>query len=229
MSRLSVMKKSGPSKESSHPRRGNLASEVAVLLRAAILRGEYQVGQPLRELELCRQLGVSRIPLREALHRLEGERVVTIRPNRGAEVALPSRSELLEIAEACRLLEGHLLALAAPALTVEILDGADGLITQMDVEDRVLEWRCLNWEFHAKLYGAAQRPFLIEWVGALRARAELAMTMLVADKERRLELNREHRRILESLRGRKKGLAVRRLQAHLEGGKEKVLSLLEDR
>jgi DNA-binding GntR family transcriptional regulator len=211
-----------------HPRKGNLAGEVADRLRGDILRGEYPVGRPLRELELCRRLGVSRVPLREALHRLEGEGLVRIRPNRGAEVAHPSRAELLEIAEACRLIEGHLLALAAPLLTGEQLGQAEELVARMDGEQDVLTWRRLNWEFHAHLYGPAQRPLLVEWVGALRGRAELAMLILVADPGRRHALNQEHRRILEALRARRTDLALRTLVAHLEGGKEKILGLLPE-
>src|SRR5262245_23723132 len=106
------MKKRGTSKQGSRPRKGNLASQTAELLRSAILGGEYQPGQPLREREICERLGVSRVPLREALHKLAGEKLVQIRPNHGAEVARVSESEVLEITEACRLLEGHLLGLS---------------------------------------------------------------------------------------------------------------------
>jgi DNA-binding GntR family transcriptional regulator len=141
-------------------------------------------------------------------------------------VATPSIPELREIAEACRLLEGHLMRQAVPRLTAVTLEEAETLLDKMDKEDRVLEWRQLNWAFHAKLYDPAQRPFLVDWVGALRARAELAMTLLVAEKGRRAKLNLEHRQILDALRRRRPALAIRRLEAHLEGGKEKVMSLL---
>jgi DNA-binding GntR family transcriptional regulator len=206
---------------------GNLATQTAERLRDAILKGEYRVGQPLREVEICRALGVSRIPLREALHRLVGERIVVIRPNRGAEVAQLSKADLREIAEACRLLEGHLLALAAPQLCVEILDRAEESLELLDREDNPAEWSRINWVFHATLHAAAQRPLLVELVGGLRARAELAMLKLVAEKERRLALNREHREILEGLRRGSADRAVKQLDKHLLHGKEDALRLLD--
>ena len=220
------MKKRGTARPASRPRKGNLASETAELLRVAILRGEYEPGQPLREREICERLKVGKIPLREALHKLAGERLVVIRPNRGAEVARISEREVVEIGEACWLLEGHLLVLAAPSLVVEDLDAAETVLARLDEEDDLREWTRLNWKFHTLLYGAAQRPYLLEWVGALRVRAELAMLILVADKARRLELNREHREILACLRKKQREQAVRLLEAHLEGGKDKVLKLL---
>jgi len=220
------MKKRVSSKPRSRPRKGNLAAETAELLRAAILRGEFHPGQSLRELELCQRLNVSRIPLREALQKLAGERLVLIRPNRGAEVARVSEDELLEIAEACRLVEGHLLGLAAPHLAVRELEACGELLARLDEEDDTHAWTRLNWEFHLKLYGPAGRPFLLEWVGGLRARAELATLILVAEKGRRLELNREHRGIVEALRRRRQDEAVRLLQAHLSGAKDTVLRVL---
>ncbi|HEX6886078.1 MAG TPA: GntR family transcriptional regulator [Planctomycetota bacterium] len=220
------MKKSGAAKPRSRPRKGNLAAETAEQLRAAILGGEFHPGQSLRELDLCRRLKVSRVPLREALQKLAGERLVVIRPNRGAEVARVSEVELLEIAEACRLLEGHLLALAAPSLAVRELDECGELLERLDEEDDTRAWTRLNWEFHLKLYGPAGRPFLLEWVGGLRARAELATLILVADKHRRLELNREHRGIVEALRRSRGAEAVRLLEAHLSGAKDTVLRVL---
>ena len=222
------MKNGGPSRPASRPRKGNLASLTAERLRAAILGGEYLPGQPLREMEICDRLGVSRVPLREALHKLAGEKLVVIRPNRGAEVARVSETEVHEIAEACRLLEGHLLQLSSASLEGADLDGAEALLARLEAEDDAREWTRLNWEFHTRLYGAARRPFLLEWVGVLRSRAELAMVLLVAEKSRRVELNREHRGIVESLRKGQHAEAARLLDAHLEGGKDKVLKVLHE-
>ena len=106
------------------PRKGNLADRAATRLKDGILRGQYPMGEPLRELELCTALGISRIPLREALHRLEGEGLVEIRPNRGAVVARLTEAEIIEIAEICRLVEGNLLVHAVPGVGREALEKA---------------------------------------------------------------------------------------------------------
>lgn len=220
-------KNKGPkAKASGRPRHGNLASQAADRLREAILLGEHEVGQPLRELELCRVLGISRIPLREALSRLEAEGLVSLRPNRGAIVAGISPAEVLEIGETCRLLECHVLGVAVPALTVEILDRAEAQLDELDAIDDPGQWSRANWRFHTCLYEAAARPLQLELLKSLRARAERAMLILVDDRERRRHLNGEHRKILSALRKGRGERAAELLDAHLQGGKNAALRLL---
>jgi len=195
-------------------------------LRTAILRGEYAIGQPLREIDLCAALGVSRIPVREALHQLAGEGLVEIRPNRGASITSPSKDELREIAEVCRMLEAHLLRLAVPSLNPDALARAEACLEALDEIDDPLEWARVNWTFHIHLYEAADRPLTIELLTGLRARAERAMLILVSDKKRRAVLNREHRAILACVRAKRAAKAAAMLDAHLLGGKNEVLRLL---
>jgi DNA-binding GntR family transcriptional regulator len=203
-----------------------MAALAAERLRALILRGDYAIAQQLRENELCQILGASRIPVREALHRLAGEGLVEIRPNRGACVSSPSKDELREIAEVCRLLEAHLLRLAVPSLKPDRLTRAEAFLETLDLIDDPLEWARVNWRFHTLLYEAADRPLIIELLTGLRARAERAMLILVSDRQRRAVLNREHRAILTCLRARQAASAVEKLDAHLLGGRNEVLRLL---
>lgn len=216
------------SRRTAEPRQGTKATQAADRLREAIVRGEYPVGMPLRELELCRVLGISRIPLREALHRLEAESLVTIRPNRGAVVARLSRAEVLEIGETCRLLEAHILRAAHPALTVEILDEAEACLVELDRIDDPGEWSRANWRFHTLLYAPAKRPLQLELLNGLRARAERAMLALVAERKRRQDLNAQHRRILAALRKGRGERAAALLDAHLRAGKEQALRLIAE-
>lgn len=203
-----------------------MATLAADRLRTAILRGEYAIGQPLREIDLCATLGVSRPPVREALHRLAGEGLVELRPNRGASVTSPSKDEVREIAEVCRMLEAHLLRLAVPSLKPDALNRAEACLQALDEIDDPLEWARKNWSFHVLLYEAADRPLMIELLSGLRARVERAMLILVADKQRRAVLNREHRAILACARARRAAKAAVMLDAHLLGGKNEVLRLL---
>lgn len=225
---MSAKSRSRPS-ASSRPRSGNLAVQVADSLRDAILGGKYAPGLPLREAELCDRFGVSRIPLREALHRLQGEGLVVLRPNRGAIVAELSEAEIGEIAEACRLLEGHVLRLAIPALTAEALGQAEACLEELDRIEDLREWSRTNWRFHTTLYAAARRPLLLELLNTLRARAERAMLILVAERRRRVVLNREHRAILASVRTGRVAESSALLDAHLQGGQDEVLRLIEPR
>jgi DNA-binding GntR family transcriptional regulator len=209
------------------PRRGTLASQAADQIRDAIIRGELSEDRPLREEDLCRRLGISRIPLREALRQLEGQGFVEIRPRRGAIVAKLSRTDVIEIAGMCRALERHALEIALPRMTPAVLARAEELVEELDRLDDPVEWARANWDFHATLYEPAQRPRLIECVKHLRGNAERYMYMLITDRSRRHVLNQEHRAIVGACRRRNTKRAVQLLDAHLEGGKEKVLGLLD--
>jgi len=221
-----MAKKSRPRETRS--RTGNLAEDVAARLREGIRTGRFLAGEPLREAELARELGVSRVPVREALHRLEGEGLVVLRPNQGARVASISEHELVELAELLRLLEVHLLRRAAPALSPADLEAAERMLDELDRLDDPAEWSRVNWRFHTRLYRAAERPMAVGVASGLRTRGEGAMQLLIASPERRAALNREHREILASIRAGQPEEALARLDRHLSSSKDKVLDLVED-
>lgn len=78
-----------------------------------IVGGELPPGQHMVETELARQLGVSRQPIREALHRMEAEGWVDLRPSQGAFVHVPTDSEVDELLDVRALLEAETARLAA--------------------------------------------------------------------------------------------------------------------
>ena len=84
-----------------------LRESVESFLREAIMQGRLRGGERLREQELCEQLGVSRSTLREALRRLEAERLITIEPHRGPRVTQMSEKEARDLYALRALLEGY--------------------------------------------------------------------------------------------------------------------------
>ncbi len=78
-----------------------------------IVGGELPPGQHLVETDLARQLGVSRQPIREALHRMEAEGWVDLRPSQGAFVHVPTDQEVDELLDVRALLEAETARLAA--------------------------------------------------------------------------------------------------------------------
>jgi DNA-binding GntR family transcriptional regulator len=93
--------------------------QTANKLRDAILSGYFKPGQRLMEAELCETMRVSRTSVREALRRLEAEKLVTIIPNRGPSVAEITWAEAKEIYDVRAILEGEAAALFAKRATVE--------------------------------------------------------------------------------------------------------------
>ena len=91
------------------------AAQAADAIRDAILAGRIPAGARIAELDLARQLSVSRTPIREALSRLAAEGLVELSPNRGARVASWTSEELREIFEVRLRLEPYAVSQAVPA------------------------------------------------------------------------------------------------------------------
>jgi DNA-binding GntR family transcriptional regulator len=97
------------------PRPVPLRQSVYDALIDLIVRGELPPGQHMVETDLARQLGVSRQPIREALHRMEAEGWVDLRPSQGAFVHVPTDAEVDDLLDVRALLEAETARLAARA------------------------------------------------------------------------------------------------------------------
>ena len=107
-------------------------------LREAIFAGTLAAGSPLRQEEIAARLGVSRLPVREALRRLESEGLVVLRPRRGYVVASLDREEIKDVLDLQATLEalaGHsaTLAEATQCSTNSKLPGAAGVTSRTPV------------------------------------------------------------------------------------------------
>lgn len=203
-----------------------LAEQAAAYLRDRIVRGELAGGQRLVETEIASQLGISRIPVREAFHQLAGEGLLEHMPNRGVVVTRMSPEELGEFAELCRLIERHLLEQAVPRLRESHLGEARHWVEQMELVTDPVTWFQVNWQFHSALYSAANRPLQLSEVRSLRARADRYIALLVTAAEHRRQLNGEHREILAACEARDTAVAVRAIDRHLDGGRRTVNRIL---
>ena len=90
-----------------------LSDKTTTALREAIVNGTIKAGEKLNEPRLAEQFNVSRGPLREAIRRLVGMRLVTYVPNQGASVVTLDASSIIELYEVREALEGKAAALAA--------------------------------------------------------------------------------------------------------------------
>ncbi|MEX1092607.1 MAG: GntR family transcriptional regulator [Acidimicrobiia bacterium] len=100
-------------------------------LRANIVLGHHQPGSPLRMSELVDEYGVSLIPIREALRRLEVERLVESSPNRGSRVATASIEEVEDAYETRRILESEALRRAWTHLDEEVVEQSQAVLQDM--------------------------------------------------------------------------------------------------
>lgn len=139
-------------------------------LRDQILSGKLAGGQRLHQDEIAAQLGVSRMPVREAIRRLHAEGLVVNRPNRGAVVTTLGPEAILDLFEIRSVLEGYAAALAVPAMTPAALRMLEERHARMERARRnVTVWMQRHDEFHDGLCEITGRQRLAEHIRSLRA------------------------------------------------------------
>lgn len=146
------------------------ADQVANRLREAIVSGHLAPGTRLPEARLAAQLGVSRIPVREALSRLEAEGLVKREPYRGTMVAKLSPEQVAESFMLRSLLEGFAVRLATPYITAQDMDRLRYLVEEIRLashEGRNEDLPPLHREFHSTIYLKSGSEKLVSWIEEL--------------------------------------------------------------
>lgn len=192
------------------------ADAVTQSLRAMILDGTLPVGVQLKQEALARRFGVSRIPVREALKRLEAEGLAAHTAHQGSVVASKSLQELLEILDIRAALETRALRLAMPRLRREDLARARKLIRSYDASERPGEWAELNLEFHLCLYRPCARPRLLAMIEDLVRGVDIHLRARQSHALGRKGPQAEHRAILAACAKKDGALAVELLEQHIE-------------
>jgi DNA-binding GntR family transcriptional regulator len=145
-------------------------------IRRAILTRRLLPGQPLVEMELANQLGVSKTPVREALKILSGSGLVTFSPYKGASVRVVDRELALAVYDVRLLLEPEAVGRAVRAGDATGLSSAatalESAATAMGAGDHA-ELSLCNRSFHQAMYAGCGNPLLISVLDDLRDRAAL--------------------------------------------------------
>lgn len=147
------------------------SEQIADQLRAEIEKGVLSPGSTLNQVLLATRFGLSRIPVREALRKLEAEGYLTYRPNRGATVAraLP-QDDLLEIIEVRECIELRLMVHALTHMSEDTLRAARHALRRMERAKQIADLRGLHQHFHTILFDAARRPRMTAIVNDWRFR-----------------------------------------------------------
>lgn len=211
--------------------RQTIAGMTVDALRERILRGDFPEGEPLRQDALADDLGVSRIPVREALRQLEAEGLVTFSPHRGAVVSSLSLNEIDELFQLRAEIECDLLRRAIPAATrahferaTEVLDEFSDALRAGDA----IRWGPLNWHFHAALYAAAGREFTMNVVQKLHQHSDRYFRMQALLARGGAKADEEHRAIAAATCERDVATATQLLRVHILGAGESVRALLQE-
>ncbi|MCA1647202.1 MAG: GntR family transcriptional regulator [Chloroflexi bacterium] len=194
-----------------------------------IQSGRIRPGERLREAELAERYGVSRGPVREAVRALEGQRLVSFRPNRGAILTLLSRVELEEIYDVVLALEKLALAPLARPIAAHDLAPLEKTCAQMARTRNPETWLAYNDEFHLQLYRLGGRlrvcRMIEDLLGALLPYAQIWAR---EDEGRLVHANAEHRQLLDSLAANDIRLLRNLTREHRLRAKRQIASALKD-
>jgi DNA-binding GntR family transcriptional regulator len=191
---------------------------VLQLIRAAIVDGRLPAGTRLDQNELAAQLGVSRMPVREALKQLETERLVVVYPYRGVEVSRLEPSEISEMFEIRVALERLAVKRAASVMTPSHFSRLRAVLAEMDqhlvpmVEGD--PWMDLNQSFHGIMNEATGWPHLVETINQYRANVERYVRYYFALRGRE-QSQKEHWDLLTACENRDIVVAQQTIEQHL--------------
>jgi DNA-binding GntR family transcriptional regulator len=206
-----------------------LAHEIAADVRRHIDRGTYEPGSPIRQEEIAARLGVSRIPVREALRLLEQEGVVVVHANRGAFVVEHDASTVAELFDIRLMLETDLVTRACgrvPPATFDRLEAINARLAK--TRDRA-EWIELDEEFHFAIYAVAERPRTFELARTLRRSLNAYYLRYLTPKSRDHAWDDEHQSMVSALRRGNTSRAATELERHLRGTQTLLVKAMKER
>lgn len=201
-----------------------------IALKKKICEGSWAGGDERLEREAAEEIGVSRTPIREALIRLEEERLVRVRPRRGFVVLPILVEDMIEIYEILTALEPVAAAKLATVddntVALSRLNAAIDAMEKALANDDLPTWAAADSEFHRALAeeaGNSRIAGIIETVSDQAHRARVATLHL---RPKPTKSNTDHRAVVRAIQAGDAELAYTRHKAHRERARELIVSLL---
>lgn len=192
--------------------------KVYELLKDWILQGRLGPGTPLKETQLAADLNVSRTPVRDALRRLELDRLIVAAQGPTYEVYLPTENDLSDLYSARAILEGGAARLAAERGDRSAVEGMDEVLTQMRVAYQGPDPRQiveLDTRFHELMLCASGNPVLVELHSHLSIRLRHARSLSGDITGRQKKVLEQHAAMIEALRSGDGDAAQAATHAHI--------------
>jgi DNA-binding GntR family transcriptional regulator len=214
-----------------------LPTLVAERIRMAILGGDYEPGVWLRQQQLADDLGVSQMPVREALKKLALEGLVEYIPYKGARVLAISLEDVEDLYAQRIFLETRAARLAAEQITASELADLGRLHQEManhQAAEQITQYRQLNRRFHEVIYAASRRQYLIRTLNQLWAAfptmlwGNFAQTAAATLPNRDATDQEEHEAILIALTAHDGSAAEWALHNHLSSVAADLLTMLRN-
>jgi DNA-binding GntR family transcriptional regulator len=204
-----------------------LVDQIAASIRDDILNGRLRPGQRIMVAVLAKELGVSHIPVREAIRRLEAESLISTVPRRSTVVADVRLEELHEVYDLRRLIEGDTVLRAVPAYTDEDLATIDLAMQRLwaaDPRDLEGDFWAAHKAFHWAVLAPAVDPWRQRLIGQLWQSAERYHRMFTLVFGSITDAQADHRHLAEAAHRRDPQEMHRLLATHLHRTEDTVVA-----
>lgn len=196
----------------------SLKDEIADIVRERILKGEYEIGEKIKENQIAEELRVSRTPIRDAFKQLENEGLIDYIPNRGCFAKGFTKRDVDDIYAVRMSLEELAIMWAVDRITPEEQAELEEQCEMMEFyaqkpdSKKVLE---LNAGFHEVIYASARSRFLAQVLRSYKAYLDKTRKSIFYDQAYIESIVREHRLILEAIKEHNREKAAAAMREHL--------------
>lgn len=213
--------------------RKSLGEDVFEYLRDAIINQTIEPGSRLVESKIADILGISRTPLREALHKLEREDWIEKIPSGGYQVVTLTKADIEQTFGIRSVLEAYAARLAAEnhkakdlvPLEKKLKEYQKCLAFQKD-HDKLQQ---INTEFHDLLYSLGNNPKLIKMINQLRSQISMFRQIILKQEEYARQSHEDHINMLAAIKNRDGDAVEQLVRNHIIKGKNVVLTELQQK
>jgi DNA-binding GntR family transcriptional regulator len=199
---------------------GNLIAYEAI--KKLIIEGDLPAGQPIRQVEIANQLGLSKIPVREALIRLESEGLIKLTPNVGATVIVHTLADYLEMLYIRQALECKALELAIPNMVQKDFDHAQQILSLYAQATTQHQRSDYNLAFHQSLYAPCMQPQLLKMIEQVQNQMGHMLRHKISQLAGHARSLKEHQDILTACQKGEVNKASQILSRHLEATQKEL-------
>ena len=206
----------------------SLTDEIADVVRERILKGEYEIGEKIKENQIASELKVSRTPIREAFKLLENEGLIDYIPNRGCFAKGFTKQDVDDIYAVREALEELAVRWSVARITEQELVALEEQVDLMEFytkkkdKKKVLE---LNTSFHEVIYASARSRFLAQVLRSYKEYIEKTRKSIFYEQSYLEGILSEHRAIFEAIKDRDEERAVEAISKHLAASQDRAESV----
>jgi DNA-binding GntR family transcriptional regulator len=204
--------------------RASLADIVYERLRDEIMHGQIEDGSRLSQVHLAEKYGVSRIPIREALRRLQAESLVIATPYHPYVVRRVTGAQVLQLVDIRAALEDLALSKREPLTAKEIAE-LRKLNAQLSKGRDSATFLTLDRQFHQLIEGPG--TMVVEILDDVRDKVHKYMSSMVSSKPGRTTAAAEHSKLIEALAANDMDLARQLMREHVMKSRDYIVGRLE--